>query len=42
MVGLLVLTTTSLVDSPRGRLRNGLTILALARILPSAVVIFLQ
>ena len=42
MVGLLVLTTTGLVDPPAGYLRTGLTILALALIFPSAVLIFLH
>ena len=42
MLGLLVLTTTGLVDPPRGRLRTTLTIVALALIFPSAVLIFLH
>jgi len=42
MVGLFVLTTTGVVDPPRGRLRAGLTILALVLIIPSALLIFMR
>ena len=42
MVGLLVLTATGLADPPAGRLRTCLTILALALIFPSAVLLLLR
>ena len=42
MLGLLVLTTTGLADPPAGRLRTGLTFLALALIVPSAVLMIMR
>ena len=42
MLGLLVMTSTGVADPAPGRLRLGLTVIALGLILPSSVLLILR